>query len=528
MRFSGRVLAFLTLSMLLGAAESLRAQQVPAGAGGEAVGELVKLLAEAKGEERERVLARVRALPESALEPIERAIESDTTSPFARADLQRMLPELLVGWSTRRREAMDRRDQELFESGAAEYQQVGVRDAKWDAQVLAAFKLPADDGLRVHEGFKAAVEAGCADPLVLYFYHSRSSGEFAQAARLMGMRDAVAGLEKSAYSPIWKFGATVRLLRNWTPSVGRLRLEGNFDGWGGVRKALGLVPEVVAARPSRRMLHALTREMYDGAAAWALGKRQPAFDQVFPVFERALGAEHPVVLNLQAVHYKDWAWEARGGDYAGQVTEEGWRLFRERLVKAQEFAERGYAADPWDSRFAEVMIPVCMGKGGDRAEMEKWFERAMRADPESYAACDAKLYYLYPRWHGSAEEMLAFGRECVSQGTARSRIPSILVMAHEEVRSSTRATEAYFRDPVVWRDLESAFKKLLTDAQGARRADTRRYRGQYFMYAVLAERWPLVKELGDAYGTEVDPAPAGGIELYTYYRKKAAREVANR
>ena len=41
--------------------------------------------------------------------------------------------------------------------------------------------------------------------------------------------------------------------------------------------------------------------------------------------------------------------------------------------------------------------------------MEEWFRRAMKADPGNYSACSSKLYYLEPKWHGSEEEMLAFG-----------------------------------------------------------------------------------------------------------------------
>jgi len=39
--------------------------------------------------------------------------------------------------------------------------------------------------------------------------------------------------------------------------------------------------------------------------------------------------------------------------------------------------------------------------------------RAMKLDTNSYAACRSKIYYLEPKWHGSPEEMIAFGRQCV-------------------------------------------------------------------------------------------------------------------
>jgi uncharacterized protein YqfA (UPF0365 family) len=57
------------------------------------------------------------------------------------------------------------------------------------------------------------------------------------------------------------------------------------------------------------------------------------------------------------------------------------------------------------------MLTVCLGLAPERAEMELWFDRAMAADPNNRDACKAKLYNLEPKWHGSAEEMVKFGRE---------------------------------------------------------------------------------------------------------------------
>ena len=44
--------------------------------------------------------------------------------------------------------------------------------------------------------------------------------------------------------------------------------------------------------------------------------------------------------------------------------------------------------------------------------MELWFDRAMKADGDDRYACLTKLDWLDPKWHGTAEEMLAFGRAC--------------------------------------------------------------------------------------------------------------------
>jgi hypothetical protein len=50
--------------------------------------------------------------------------------------------------------------------------------------------------------------------------------------------------------------------------------------------------------------------------------------------------------------------------------------------------------------------------GGDRTTMELWFDRAMKADGDRRDACWSKLHWLDPMWHGTPEDLLAFGRRC--------------------------------------------------------------------------------------------------------------------
>ena len=53
---------------------------------------------------------------------------------------------------------------------------------------------------------------------------------------------------------------------------------------------------------------------------------------------------------------------------------------------------------------------VAMGLGEGRPEVERWFGRAVKADPDDLAAYRMKLLYLEPKWHGDAQgrEMLEF------------------------------------------------------------------------------------------------------------------------
>jgi hypothetical protein len=107
------------------------------------------------------------------------------------------------------------------------------------------------------------------------------------------------------------------------------------------------------------------------------------------------------------------------------------------------------------------MIQVVMGDGAPRREMETWFARAMKANPDNKLACDKKLYYLYPRWHGSHEEMIAFGRECLATQNYWGALPEVLYDAHMAVAKEMPDRKAYLALPGVWADLEAVNRGFL-------------------------------------------------------------------
>jgi hypothetical protein len=125
----------------------------------------------------------------------------------------------------------------------------------------------------------------------------------------------------------------------------------------------------------------------------------------------------PVAL---AFALSSYAWEARGSQYAREVTEEGWRGMRERLAEARRVLvsarERPRVCPEWWL----VAQKIALGEGWDRKFYEQMFSEATRNEPSFEGYYELKAIHLLPRWHGRHGEWEAFA------DTVANRLPSPL------------------------------------------------------------------------------------------------------
>jgi|688.fasta_scaffold122820_1 hypothetical protein len=127
-------------------------------------------------------------------------------------------------------------------------------------------------------------------------------------------------------------------------------------------------------------------------------------------------------------HHIRRAWAARGGSFANQVKPAGWKGFAEHLAIAREQLVRAHEMHPEWPQAACDMITVSLGEGSD--EQRLWFDRAVAAEFDFSAAYKQMLrHVLLPRWGGSHEAMLDFGRECLATGRFDTQVPSYMYEA---------------------------------------------------------------------------------------------------
>ncbi|MDP3721978.1 MAG: tetratricopeptide repeat protein [Candidatus Omnitrophota bacterium] len=168
----------------------------------------------------------------------------------------------------------------------------------------------------------------------------------------------------------------------------------------------------------------------------------------------------------RGVFYARYAWKARGSGFSATVNPEEWAIFEERMELARRDLERAYELDPGGSYTPAVLIDVAMALGWTHEQMERQFQRAIRADPLDFVAYEKKLAYLTPKWHGSWDQVFDFARKTTAEAPEGSILPMVMLEAYFHYLSDKkfRERELVFLDlPTACQEAEGVSKQLSRD-----------------------------------------------------------------
>ena len=399
------------------------------------------------------------------------------------------------------------RDQSLawnLKTTVEAYDAVGVKSDQWDEPARRALTEFAHSRAKavssnepsggiISTNVAAAADAGCTDPMVTYLYirfampQSNSKEEFAK--RFYATAKAMNG---SSYPPIRKFYATARAMDQYYYTY---NMKTNMTARNENYELLSALFQDVSATmadktiPSGEALEVAEQALY--LSSGDSTNKSMFYDAIEQALMQNFSNDY-LPWYLKGDHHIDLAWSARGSGYADSVTKEGWEGFKNNLDLAREALERAWKLNPEQTKVAIKMMTVVLGQGGDRKQLELWFNRAMEADTNCYDACLNKLYFLEPKWYGSDEEELAFGRECLNSTKWGGRVPLILVDAHSYINSRLEglAQTNYWKQPEVWSDIQASYDRFFE-----LNPDEARYYNNYARYAYLGEQWDKLNEL---------------------------------
>ncbi|HAB17365.1 MAG TPA: hypothetical protein PLX89_17635 [Verrucomicrobiota bacterium] len=364
------------------------------------------------------------------------------------------------------------------------YLEHGQRDAKWDAAATNALSrfaaaragtLTADvaDYWAVTNFTSQALRLGCQDPLIRYLHWRRGGAPLPGTTNILAIADDLAA---TSYDPLLKCYGYYRAFDVLYPK------------WGNTNQ---VPPE------ARRVRQAAFANLYETLAKPGLPGDEfldlvePMCDllwhtnlvtQYWPKIEEAITNRYLGTAEAQYLlgdKYVDFAWQARGSGWADSVTDEGWRLFGERLQRGESALRQAWDLKPTLAQVPYRMIWVCLGRSHPRSEMELWFRRGQQRSAGWYKLYWAKAEYLMPKWHGSEREVIEFGQQCLTDTNAVKRARLMIVDIHEALegyyrkndpktgKRSTKVDLTYYRRPAVWRDIRAAFEVFFKEAPEA-------------------------------------------------------------
>jgi hypothetical protein len=182
------------------------------------------------------------------------------------------------------------------------------------------------------------------------------------------------------------------------------------------------------------------------------------------------------------------AWAARGGGWARDVKEEGWKGFAEHMEGAAYHFHEAWTTNPHWPESATKMIAVAMAGHAPVGETPRlWFDRAVEVQLDYHPAYTALMWALRPRWGGSHEQIYALGRECLGTGRFDTHVPYLFLEACESIINDVGASFDFYQAPGVYDDLQAMADGYLDEPEMEALHDW--YRSLKVSVAVRCGKW---------------------------------------
>jgi hypothetical protein len=207
------------------------------------------------------------------------------------------------------------------------------------------------------------------------------------------------------------------------------------------------------------------RSQYIGVIQERISKAWPATLAQDTTFSPLLDAwyanepENPDCLLLRLLTLCVWAWHARTGQLASQVTPDQALHFRERLDQARLELPKALELSPQDPSVYGVAIIISKGCDPDN-ERVKGYLRSVQTSKDQfhyYVYVYALDYYSY-KWHGTHETMFNLCRATVGNLPHCHPLWSLVPMAHHE---QDRATDRHWLQAETRREILSAYDQAM-------------------------------------------------------------------
>lgn len=165
----------------------------------------------------------------------------------------------------------------------------------------------------------------------------------------------------------------------------------------------------------------------------------------------------------EAIILKEWAWSARGGGFANTVTPIGWRLFRERLQRAEAVLRRSQPTASKNPLWYQQYLEIALGLGWDEKDFQALYEAAVGRFPEYLPFYFQRVRYLAPRWNGSVEAVDSYITSVVRQTRAKHGQIMYARLYWALTNAQGEDFPLFEESKASWRDMKVGFEQLMKE-----------------------------------------------------------------
>ena len=346
---------------------------------------------------------------------------------------------------------------------------------------------------------KSIIEAGCRDPLVnLWYGVSLLKNDKVDEAEAIVAR-ALQQIETSELPHINRFFGARALLEIYHYRLGDLRCKCN--------KYLKILFSSLAAALERKEFFEIEMPIsYHLLYEFRWGMM---YEDTWEDMRDAIKDNENIDPYLNHLVQGELAiieaWRSRGSSWAKDVTAEGWEGFKKHLATAREHLTKAWELNPDYPEAPALMIRVAQAGHAGEGETEiTWFNRSVAAQMDYKPAYYIYIDSLEPRWGGSYQAMIDFGRTCMKTRRFDTDVPMYYLVALRMVGGDLKHNQwrQPFRHPIFEAELEKLFEGMLNEP--ARAEDHDRIITQYAITKMWQGDYEKAKDLLGSVKSYVD------------------------
>ncbi len=160
--------------------------------------------------------------------------------------------------------------------------------------------------------------------------------------------------------------------------------------------------------------------------------------------------------------YVNWAWSARGGEYADQVTKEGWDLFAQRLGKANTILSDAEKISSGRSELYSEWLTVAYALDLPRERIEEIFGKGRAADRDDLRLYYVKARFLLPRWYGKPGDWETFAARMADERGGSDG--DVLYMQISRRQAVTEGDDFFKNSRISYERMKKGFESRLRNA----------------------------------------------------------------